>query len=87
MRVKERTLRLRIGIVAASLLAVTSIAYAEEPFEPQITLQELGQQCAASIGVSQVELRAAAIKEAKYQAEIARLRAEIAKMKESEKKP
>jgi hypothetical protein len=79
-------MRLVTGIVAASLLTVAGLAYAEEPFQPQVTLQELGQQCANSIGRYHVELQVAAIQATKYQAEIARLKAEAAKAKEPEKK-
>jgi hypothetical protein len=67
--------------VTLTLLGLTGLAWADEPFQPQVTVPELGQQCAATIGRFHVELQAAAILTTKYQAEITRLKAEIEKAK------
>ena len=72
---------LLIGV--ASPLALAQVA--DEPFQPTVTLQELGQQCAGGIGRYHVELQIALLKEAKYQSEIERLRKLIPKQ-EPEKK-
>jgi hypothetical protein len=79
-------MRLMIGVLVISFVAIAGVAFAEEPFQPQITLQELGQQCANSIGRFHVELQVAGVQAAKYQAEIARLQGEVAKVKDTKGK-
>lgn len=79
-------MRIIFGIVLAGFMIMTGKAWAEEAFQPQITLQELGQQCANTIGRYHVELQVAAVQASKYQAELARLKAEMAKAKDTEKK-
>jgi hypothetical protein len=74
-------MRRMIAGLTLTLLGLTGLAWADEPFQPQVTVPELGQQCAATIGRFHVELQAAAILTTKYQAEIARLKAEIEKAK------
>ena len=75
-----------LGILIASVVTISvGLAWAEEPFQPSVTLQELGQQCAGGIGRYHVELQMALLKEAKYQAEIERLK-KLLTPKESEKK-
>lgn len=73
-------MKLTTGLLIAGIVAMAGFVYAEEPFQPQVTLQELGQQNANSIGRCFVELQVAAIQATKYQAEIARLKAEAAKV-------
>ena len=72
--------------LVCSLLLLPGIAWADgEPFQPTVTPQEFGQQCAVGIGRYHVELQMVLLKEAKYQAEIERLR-KLVPPQETEKK-
>lgn len=66
-------MRRRLSGLLVGLSMMAGSADAAEPYPAAVTAQELGQSCAASIGRLHVELQAAAIREAKLQAEIARL--------------